>query len=80
VVGTTKEEEGRGDIQGRLGIRYLAVEDLILDAAIGRSFTARPQVEFFATVGLTWTFDAPGSAATANGLKEEIDASSEALV
>jgi hypothetical protein len=60
VFGTTKaEEDGRGDIQGRLGIRYLAVEDLILDAAIGRSFTARPQVEFFATVGLTWTFDAP---------------------
>jgi hypothetical protein len=60
VFGTTKEEEdGRGDIQGRLGVRYLALEDLILDAAIGRSFTARPQVEFFATVGLTWTFDAP---------------------
>ena len=60
VFGTTKEEEdGRGDIQGRLGIRYLAVEDLILDAAIGRSFTAHPQVELFATVGLTWTFDAP---------------------
>jgi hypothetical protein len=60
VFGTTKEEEdGRGDIQGRLGLRYLAVEDLVLDAAIGRSFTARPQVEFFATVGLTWTFDAP---------------------
>jgi hypothetical protein len=30
-----------------------------VDAAIGRSFTSRPQVEFFATVGLTWTFDAP---------------------
>jgi hypothetical protein len=60
VFGTTKEEEdGRGDIQGRLGARYLAVEDLVLDAAIGRSFTSRPQVEFFATVGLTWTFDAP---------------------
>lgn len=60
VFGTTKEEEdGRGDIQGRLGLRYLALEDLILDAAIGRSFTSRPQVEFFATVGLTWTFDAP---------------------
>jgi Putative MetA-pathway of phenol degradation len=60
VFGTTKEEEdGRGDIQGRLGVRYLAVEDLVLDAAIGRSFTSRPQVEFFATVGLTWTFDAP---------------------
>jgi hypothetical protein len=60
VFGTTKEErEGRGDIQGRLGVRYLVVEDVILDAAIGRSFTARPQVEFFATVGLTWTFDAP---------------------
>jgi hypothetical protein len=60
VFGTTKEEEdGRGDIQGRVGLRYLAVEDLVLDAAIGRSFTSRPQVEFFATVGLTWTFDAP---------------------
>ena len=60
VFGTSKEEEeGHGDIQGRLGLRYLAVEDLVLDAAIGRSFTARPQVEFFATVGLTWTFDAP---------------------
>jgi hypothetical protein len=60
VFGTTKEEaEGRGDIQGRLGVRYAALEDLILDAAVGRSFTARPQVELFATVGLTWTFDAP---------------------
>jgi outer membrane putative beta-barrel porin/alpha-amylase len=60
VFGTTKEEEdGRGDIQGRVGLRYLAVEDLVLDAAIGRSFTSRPRVEFFATVGLTWTFDAP---------------------
>jgi hypothetical protein len=57
VFGTMKEEEdGRGDIQGRLGVRYLAVEDLVLDAAVGRSFTSRPQVEFFATVGLTWTF------------------------
>ena len=60
VFGATKEEDdGRGDIQGRMGLRYLAVEDLMVDAAIGRSFTARPQVEFFATVGLTWTFDAP---------------------
>jgi Putative MetA-pathway of phenol degradation len=60
VFGTTKEEEdGRGDIQGRAGLRYLALEDLVLDAAIGRSFTSPPQVEFFATVGLTWTFDAP---------------------
>ena len=60
VFGTTAEEEGGpGDIQGRLGVRYLAVEDLVLDAAIGRSFTSRPPVEFFATVGLTWTFDAP---------------------
>jgi hypothetical protein len=60
VFGTTKEEEdGRGDIQGRVGLRYVALEDLVLDAAIGRSFTARPQVEVFATVGLTWTFDAP---------------------
>jgi hypothetical protein len=60
VFGTTAEENGgSGDIQGHLGVRYLVVEDLLLDAAIGRSFTARPQVEFFATVGLTWTFDAP---------------------
>jgi hypothetical protein len=60
VFGTTKEEEdGRGDIQGRLGVRYRAVEDLVLDVAIGRSFTSRPQVEFFTTVGVTWTFDAP---------------------
>jgi Putative MetA-pathway of phenol degradation len=60
VFGTTAEEEGGpGDIQGHLGVRYLAREDLILDAAIGRSFTAHPPVEFFATVGLTWTFDAP---------------------
>jgi hypothetical protein len=60
VFGTTKEErEGRSDIQGRLGVRYVAVEDLVLDAAIGRSLTPEPQVEFFATVGLTWTFDAP---------------------
>jgi hypothetical protein len=59
VFGTTREEEdGRGDIQGRAGLRYLAFEDLVLDAAIGRSFTSRPQVEFFATFGLTWTFDA----------------------
>jgi hypothetical protein len=60
VFGTTAEEEGGpGDIQGHMGVRYLAREDLILDAAIGRSFTAHPQVEFFATIGLTWTFDAP---------------------
>jgi hypothetical protein len=60
VFGTTAEEDGgSGDIQGHLGVRYLVVEDLLLDAAIGRSFTARPPVEFFATVGLTWTFDAP---------------------
>src|SRR5919108_28799 len=61
VFGTTAEEEGGpGDIQGHLGVRYLALESLILDAAIGRSFTAHPPpVEFFATVGLTWTFDAP---------------------
>jgi hypothetical protein len=60
VFGTTKEEEdSRGAIQGRLGRRHLAAEDLVLDAAIGRCFTSRPQVEFFATVGLTWTFDTP---------------------
>jgi hypothetical protein len=60
VFGTTAEQDGgSGDIQGHMGVRYIAVEDLILDAAIGRSFTAHPQVEFFATVGLTWTFDAP---------------------
>jgi hypothetical protein len=51
-----------------------------MDAAIGRSFTSRPPVEFFATVRLTWTFDAPGNAAPANSFKEESDASSEALV
>ncbi len=44
VFGTTAEEDGgSGDIQGRLGVRFLAVEDLVLDAAIGRSFTSRPQ-------------------------------------
>ena len=60
VFGTTAEEAGGpGDIQGHLGARYRVGEDLVLDAAIGRSFTARPPVEFFATVGLTWTFDAP---------------------
>jgi hypothetical protein len=61
VFGTTAEEEGGpGDIQGHLGVRYLALERLILDAAIGRSLTANPPpVEFFVTVGLTWTFDAP---------------------
>jgi len=60
VFGTTAEEEGGpGDIQGHMGVRYLALESLILDAAIGRSFTAHPPVEFFATVGLTWTFGAP---------------------
>jgi hypothetical protein len=31
----------------------------MVGSGIGRSFTSRPQVEFFATVGLTWTFDAP---------------------
>jgi Putative MetA-pathway of phenol degradation len=60
VFGTTAEEDGGpGDIQGHMGVRYLVMESLILDAAIGRSFTAHPPVEFFATVGLTWTFDAP---------------------
>ena len=61
VFGTTAEERGGpGDIQGHMGVRYLVVEDLVLDAAIGRSFTANPPpVQFFATVGLTWTFDAP---------------------
>lgn len=58
--GTTKEEaDGRGDIQGRFGVRYLLIEDLVLDAAIGRSLTSHPAVEFFATAGLTWTFDVP---------------------
>jgi hypothetical protein len=58
--GTTKEEAGgQGDFQGRLGVRYLVVEDLVLDAAIGRSLTSHPAVELFATVGLTWTLDAP---------------------
>src|SRR5215510_6969341 len=61
VFGTTAEQDGGpGDIQGHIGARYLVGESLILDAAIGRSFTANPPpVEFFATVGLTWTFDAP---------------------
>jgi hypothetical protein len=60
VFGTTAEQDGGpGDIQGHMGVRYLVVASLILDAAIGRSFTARPPVEFFATIGLTWTFDAP---------------------
>jgi|SRR5882724_133075 len=60
VFGTTAEEKGGpGDIQGHLGVRYRVGEDLILDAAIGRSFTSPPPVEFFATVGFTWTFDAP---------------------
>jgi hypothetical protein len=60
VFGTTAEEQGGpGDIQGHLGVRYLTMEALVLDAAIGRSFTANPSVEFFATLGLTWTFDAP---------------------
>ena len=60
VFGTTAEEEGGpGDIQGHLGVRYLVAESLILDAAIGRSLTTHPPVEFFATIGLTWTFDAP---------------------
>ncbi|HXH11715.1 MAG TPA: transporter [Alphaproteobacteria bacterium] len=59
---TTEEEaDGRGDIQGRLGVRYGLIEDLVLDAAIGRSLTAHPAVEFFATAGLTWTFDVPGT-------------------
>jgi hypothetical protein len=60
VFGTTAEQDGGpGDIQGHMGVRYLVVESLILDAAIGRSFTAHPPVEFFATIGLTWTFAAP---------------------
>ena len=38
TFGTTAEEKGGpGDIQGHLGVRYLALESLILDAAIGRS-------------------------------------------
>jgi hypothetical protein len=60
VFGTTAEEDGGpGDIQGHLGVRYYVGEMLMLDAAIGRSFTAHPPVEFFATIGLTWTFEAP---------------------
>jgi hypothetical protein len=60
VFGTTKEEAGgRSDIQGRLGMRYQLTQDFILDAALGRSLTPDPAVEFFATVGFTWTFDAP---------------------
>jgi hypothetical protein len=60
VFGTTKEESGgRSDIQGRVGVRYQLVEDFILDAAVGRSPTPDPEVELFATVGFTWTFDTP---------------------
>jgi hypothetical protein len=60
VFGTTKEiADGYGDTQARMGLRYAAVEDLALDAAIGRSFTSHSQVEFFPTIGLTWIFDAP---------------------
>ena len=60
VFGTTKRRmaalvTSRGIWESAIS----ALESLILDAAIGRSFTAHPQVEFFATVGLTWTFDAP---------------------
>jgi hypothetical protein len=60
VFGTTAEQSGGpGDIQGHMGVRYFVTEEVMLDAAIGRSFTVNPPVEFFATVGLTWTFDAP---------------------
>jgi hypothetical protein len=60
VFGTTKEEAGgRSDIQGRVGVRYRLVEDLILDAAVGRSLTPHPAIELFATVGFTWNFAAP---------------------
>jgi len=58
---TEEEADGRGDIQGRLGVRYVLIEDLVLDTAIGRSLTSHPAVEFFATAGLTWTFDVPGT-------------------
>lgn len=60
LFGTTPaEQDGSGDLQARLGMRYLLTEGWVLDAAVGRSLTAHPQVEFFATVGLTWTFNAP---------------------
>jgi hypothetical protein len=60
VFGTTKKEAGgRTDIRGRVGVRYQLIEDLIFDAALGRSLNPPPEVELFATVGLTWTFDAP---------------------
>jgi hypothetical protein len=60
LFGTTPaEQDGSGDLQGRLGLRYLLTAAWLLDAAIGRSLSAHPQVEFFATVGLTWTFQAP---------------------
>lgn len=62
LFATTEEEaDGRGDIQGRLGVRYVLIQDLVLDAAIGRSLTSHPALEFFATAGLTWTFDVPGT-------------------
>lgn len=60
LFGTTPaEQDGSGDLQARLGMRYLLAAEWTLDAAVGRSLTAHPQVEFFATVGLTWTFKAP---------------------
>lgn len=72
VFGTTAEEDGGpGDIQGHMGVRYLVTEDIILDAAIGRSFTANPPVEFFATVGVTWTFDAPWKRRNGEALREK---------
>jgi hypothetical protein len=68
--GTTKETaDDRGDFQGRLGVRYLLVEDLVLDGAIGRSLTSHPAVEFFSTVGLTWTFDVPWTRREAKSAK-----------
>jgi hypothetical protein len=56
-------------------------KDLVPDAAIGRGFTSHPQLEFCATVGLTWTaLMPPGNAAIEKHLKEERHASSESLV
>jgi hypothetical protein len=60
VFATTKEEkDGQGDVQARLGMRYLLRPDLVVDAAVGRSLTGDPRAELFVTTGVTWVFDAP---------------------
>jgi hypothetical protein len=81
VFGTTKEiADSRGDIQARVGLRYTAIEDLGLDAAIGRSFTSHPEVEFSLLSASPGPLMHPGNAAIDKHLKEKSDASSEALV